>query len=251
MNKLELKKKMVELNFRLKCWLELFFLFILISSLKSHAQLNKKEPIIGNWTMFTSQVKMNEKFGIHLEAQFRDYKLLNQPEQILLRTGIIYYVNSASNFTLGYASIHNYAFDDAIFEKPQVNESRMWEQLVLKQNIGRCHLEHRYRIEQRWIQTKTDQFYRDRLRYLLRLNIPLNKKTMESGALFLSFYDELFVNMTTNPFDRNRLYGGFGYQFSKRLNAQMGYLAQTVGVISKSYFQIGVNGTFDLRSHKE
>ncbi|HRG59786.1 MAG TPA: DUF2490 domain-containing protein [Bacteroidia bacterium] len=248
---MELNKKMMELHLRLKFWPELLFFLISISSFKSHAQLNKKEPIIGNWSMFTSQVRMKEKFGIHLEAQFRDYKLLNQPEQVILRTGIIYYINTSSNLTLGYASIHNFTFDDAIFEKPQVNENRMWEQLLLKQNIGKFYFEHRYRVEQRWIQTKTDKFYRDRLRYLLRLNIPLNKNTMESGTLFLSFYDELFVNITANPFDRNRLYGGFGYQFSKRLNAQIGYLAQTVGVITKSYFQMGVNCNFDLYAPKE
>ncbi len=211
------------------------------------AQLNKTAPSIGNWTMFFGQVRFNDKLGIHLEAQFRDYKLLNQPEQILLRTGIVYHINSTSNLTLGYASITNFAFNDERFENPTVNENRIWQQLLMKNNIGRFFFEHRYRAEQRWLKSQNNNLYRDRIRYLIRMNIPLNKKTIESNTLFLSFYDELFINITSNPFDRNRLYGALGFQFTNGLNLQLGYMAQTVNVSTKHYFQTAINYTFDLR----
>ena len=123
---------MMILNFIKKIFFKFHILFAIIITSNSYAQLNKNKPVIGNWTMFNGQFKMNEKFGIHLEAQFRDYKLLNQPEQILFRTGLIYYLNSVSNLTFGYASIHNYSFDDALFERPLVSENRAWEQLLLK-----------------------------------------------------------------------------------------------------------------------
>jgi hypothetical protein len=79
------------------------------------------------------------------------------------------------------------------------------------------------------------------------MNIPLNKKTIESNTLFLSFYDELFIHITSNPFDRNRLYGAFGFQFTNGFNLQLGYMAQTVNVSTKHYFQTAINYTFDLR----
>jgi hypothetical protein len=211
------------------------------------AQLNKTAPIIGNWTMFFGQVRFNDKLGIHLEAQFRDYKLLNQPEQILLRTGIVYQINSTSNLTLGYASITNFAFNDERFENPTVNENRIWQQLLMKNNIGRFFFEHRYRVEQRFLKTQNNNLYRDRIRYLIRMNIPLNKKIIEGNTLFLSFYDELFINITSNPFDRNRLYGALGFQFTNGLNLQLGYMAQTINVLTKHYFQTAINYTFDLR----
>lgn len=211
------------------------------------AQLNKTVPSLGNWTMFFGQLKLNEKLGIHLEGQFRDYKLLNQPEQILLRTGIVYHFNSNSNLTLGYASITNFAFNDERFENPTVNENRMWQQLIMRNNLGRFYFEHRYRIEQRWLKSNSDILYRDRIRYLLRVNIPINKKVIESETLFLSFYNELFIHITSNPFDRNRLYGALGYQFSKGFNFQLGYMAQTVNVSTKHYFQTAINYTFDLK----
>jgi hypothetical protein len=211
------------------------------------AQLNKTVPKIGNWTMFFGQVRLTDKIGIHAEAQFRDYKLFNQPEQILLRTGIVYHINTTSNLTLGYGSVTNFAFNDERFENPTVNENRIWQQLLMKNNIGRFYFEHRYRIEQRWLKSQNNTLYRDRMRYLLRMSIPLNKKTIENQTIFLSFYDELFINITSNPFDRNRLFGAVGYQFGNGLNLQLGYMAQTVNISTKHYFQTALNYTFDLR----
>lgn len=211
------------------------------------AQLNKNVPKIGNWTMLFGQIRFNEKFGIHVEGQFRDYKILNQPEQILLRTGIVYHMNPAANLTLGYASVTNFLYNNEAFENPSVNESRLWQQFFLKNNLGRVYFEHRYRLEQRWLTSQNKTIYRDRVRYLLRLNIPLNKKNMEANTIYLSFYDELFMNITSNPFDRNRLFGAVGFQFKNGFHCQLGYMAQTVNLITKSYFQTALNYTIDLR----
>jgi hypothetical protein len=229
----------------------LLCLLFLSSKTNALAQLNKSNPTLGNWTMFFGQVRLTNKIGIHAEAQFRDYKLFNQPEQILLRTGIVYHINTTSNITLGYASITNFAFNDERFENPTVNENRIWQQLLMKNNIGKIFFEHRYRVEQRWIKSQNSNSYRDRIRYLLRMNIPLNKKTIENNTLYISMYDELFINITSNPFDRNRLFGAVGYQFGNGLNLQLGYMAQTVNISTKHYIQTAVNYTFDLRKKRD
>lgn len=234
-----------------KLFNKLTFILCLIFAIyipKSMAQLNKANPAIGNWTMFFGQARCNEKIGIHFEWQFRDYKILNQPEQILLRTGLVYHFNVNFNATLGYASITNFAYDTERFENPSMTENRLWQQFLLKNNIGRFFFEHRYRIEQRWLKPdNAAAFYRDRIRYLIRVNLPINRKTIESKTLFFSVYDEIFMNITSNPFDRNRLYGGIGFQLNKSLNFQLGYLAQTVNVITKSYLQLGCNYNLDFR----
>jgi hypothetical protein len=53
------------------------------------------------------------------------------------------------------------------------------------------------------------------------------------------------------PFDRNMLYIGVGYQFKNNFNLQLGYLGQTVGLYTKSYFQTSINYTFDLKKQKQ
>ncbi len=38
---------------------------------------------------------------------------------------------------------------------------------------------------------------------------------MMDKAVYLSAYNEIFINTENNIFDRNRLYGGLGYDFLK------------------------------------
>ena len=57
---------------------------------------------------------------------------------------------------------------------------------------------------------------------MLSLKIPLSKK--EDFPLFLSVYDEIFINISDEPFNQNRLYTALGYQFNTKANVQLGYL---------------------------
>lgn len=201
----------------------------------------------GNWVMFFNQIRLHDKWSIHSEAQYRSFEINPNTEQLLLRGGINYHINNSAFTSVGYANITNYAFDKEQLSGVQVSENRIWQQFLMRNNLGRCLFEHRYRLEQRWIQSKSDTKYLDRMRYLLRVTIPLNKKEVEKNTLFLSFYDELFIHLSATPFDRNRLYGALGYQFLPNANIQFGYLAQTVNTTTKHYLQAAVLYNLDLR----
>jgi len=82
------------------------------------------------------------------------------------------------------------------------------------------------------------------------LFIPLNKPTIEKGTFFAGIYNEIFINGEEQFFDRNRLYGGFGYQVSKNLNLQTGLLYQRVQTTGKAFLQFGVVFNTDLRKQK-
>ena len=112
---------------------------------------------------------------------------------------------------------------------------------------GRIYFEHRYRFEQRWIETNNKISYKNRIRYLLRLTVPLNKKEISKNTLFVSFYNEVFLNLTENPFDRNRIFAAIGFQFNSSSNVQIGYMVQTIGARSKQYIQLGINYNPDFR----
>lgn len=79
-------------------------------------------------------------------------------------------------------------------------------------------------MEQRFLQ---DDF-RMRLRYFLALNYPLNKEKLEKNAVYLSAYNEIFLNTEPRIFDRNRIYGGLGYSFSKNTRLELGYMNQSL-----------------------
>jgi hypothetical protein len=82
------------------------------------------------------------------------------------------------------------------------------------------------------------------------MNIPINKKVIEKNTVFLSLYNEVFLHLSPTPFDRNRLYGALGYQFTPNLGVQLGYLAQTVSATTKNYLQAAVVYNLDLRDSK-
>ena len=70
------------------------------------------------------------------------------------------------------------------YEKLTVEEHRIFQQFISKQNIGKINLSHRYRFEQRFVEND----FKMRFRYLLGINIPLqNKEAPFGAALFLRF----------------------------------------------------------------
>lgn len=201
----------------------------------------------GNWLMCFTQTRLHDKWSIHAEAQHRSFEIMPNTEQLLLRGGVNYHLNTTTLASVGYAHITNYAFDKELLSGVQVFENRIWQQFIMRNSLGRCLFEHRYRLEQRWIQTANNDRYLDRVRYFLRFTIPINKKEIEKNTWSLSFYDELFINISSAPFDRNRLYGAISYHFSPALNIQLGYLAQTVNTTTKHHLQAAVFYTIDFR----
>jgi hypothetical protein len=163
----------------------------------------------------------------------------------LLRTGLNYHFRPNASATFGYAHIGNYEYDSER-KSPEVEEHRIWQQFLTTNTIGRVKLEHRYRLEERFVE---DDF-KMRFRYRLMVFIPLNRPKIEAGALYLGIYDELFINDKRNFFDRNRLYGGLGYQYANNIHFQVGLLRQEVQTTAKTFLQFGLIFNTDLRNTK-
>jgi Protein of unknown function (DUF2490) len=197
----------------------------------------------GNWIMYFGMNKVSDKFSIHTEVQYRNHTFAPvNVEQLLLRTGLNYHFSEKAFVTAGYAFIPSYVFESEQ-KAPEITEHRIWQQFILTNNIDRVKFEHRYRIEQRWV----NDDYKNRLRYRLMLFIPINKPKIEKGSLFVGLYDEIFVNTKETFFDRNRLYGALGYQFHKTSSVQIGMLHQQLSNFGKWYFQFALVFNPDFR----
>ena len=177
---------------------------------------------LGNWLIYIGNKKLDSKWNIHNEVQYRNYNAVGDLEQLLLRAGLGYNITKNSNLLLGYGYIlsENYIGDSD--KKISVNEHRIFQQFTTKQSIGKVSLSHRYRFEQRFVE---DDF-KLRLRYFLGVNIPLQYREDGKNPLYLSMYNEVFLNTESSVFDRNRVYGGLGYKFSKNLRLELGYMNQ-------------------------
>jgi hypothetical protein len=176
---------------------------------------------LGNWILLFGNKQINQKFNWHHEIQYRNYNAVGDLEQLLLRTGIGTQVTDNTNLLLGYGFIRSENYI-AIEEKVVVNEHRIFQQVITKQSIAKLRLQHRYRFEQRFVE---DDF-RLRFRYFLGLAYPLWNDADSPKELYLSGYNEIFLNTKSNVFDRNRLYGGLGYRLNEMFRFELGYMNQ-------------------------
>lgn len=182
-----------------------------------------QESNLGNWLIYVGNKSLNNGFNIHNEVQYRNYNAIGDLEQLLIRTGLGYnFTENNHNILLGYGYILSKNYINETDDKTSVEEHRVFQQFTTKQSIVKIELSHRYRLEERFIESD----FKMRFRYFLGLKIPLQNKENEINSFYLSAYNEIFLNKNSSVFDRNRVYGGLGYQLSKDLKFELGYMNQ-------------------------
>lgn len=178
---------------------------------------------LGAWYIYFGDIKVKEKFHIHYEAQYRNYDMMGDLEQLLLRTGIGYDINNYHQVLLGYGNITAENYTGYFDEKTRTNENRIFQQYIGKHNHGRFSFLHRVRFEQRFF--KND--FLTRFRYFIAPKIALNNKAFDDNTVYLSLYNEIFIGGREDyQFNINRVYGGVGYKLNSKLKFEIGYMNQ-------------------------
>lgn len=190
---------------------------------------------VGNWLIYFGNKQINEKWNFHHEIQYRNFNFIGDTEQLLLRAGLGYNLSEKNNnLLLGYGFIYNEPYIGISGDKTNFNEHRIYQQFITRQNFNKLSLQHRYRFEQRFI----EEDFKLRFRYFLGLNYFFSQKENPDNTFYLSIYNELFINTKGNYFDRNRLYGGLGYRFSKNVRSEIGLMNQTLQTKSRNQVNI-------------
>ena len=175
------------------------------------------------------------------EYQWRRADGFRHWQQSLLRFGLEYEINPKVSVMGGYAWIKTFPYGTQPILH-EFNEHRMFEQVNLKDKAGRLEVQHRYRIEQRFLEqyalnssgnvVQVDPVFRNRIRYRALVMLPLSRKTMGDQTLFLSINNELFVGfgkgIAKNPIEQNRFITALGWRFNAQTNIQVGYLNQFI-----------------------
>jgi hypothetical protein len=208
-------------------------LVALILSLMLPTFSNAQDSDFGNWLGYFGNKKLNSQWNIHHEVQYRNYNAIGDLEQLLLRTGFGYTLNEGkNNALLGYGYILSENYTPNTDNKLTLNEHRVFQQFTSAQNVGSVKLNHRYRFEQRFI----EQDFKMRFRYFLSLNIPLKS----TSPLYISAYNEIFLNTKSAIFDRNRVFGGIGYHLSDNIRMETGYMNQILETYIRDQLNIMV-----------
>lgn len=199
--------------------------------------MNAQDSSFGNWLIYFGNKKIDTKWNIHNEVQYRNYNVIGDLEQLLLRTGLGYTFNEGkNNVLLGYGYILSENYIDNTDSKETVIEHRIFQQFISTQTIGSVKLNHRYRFEQRFVE---DDF-KLRVRYFLGLNIPFEK----TNKYYFSAYNELFLNTENAIFDRNRIYLGLGLKVNDNIKIEAGYMSQLFETSSRDQLNVMTFITF-------
>ena len=232
--------------------------------------LARAQPVVGSvsdhnahaWLMYFGDHKVSEKWGVHLEGQLRRADIGTEQQQLLFRPAVNYHPYKNITLTTGYAYARTFRYGEFPAPNP-FPEHRIYEQALIRQSFGPVALQHRYRLEQRWIgvvpagatqgQVSTWRT-QDRFRYMFRADIPIK------GRWSLGTYDELFVNfgrnLGPNVFDQNRAYAAVGYNTGKFGRLEIGYMNQILAQRNGNVLefnhtaQIGFFSTFPFRKAK-
>lgn len=212
---------------------KIIFIFILLTPISLSAQ----DSDFGNWLIYIGSKDLNKGWNWHHEIQQRNYNAIGDQEQLLIRTGIGKNLTDGNNnLLMGYGYILSENYTGQGNEKNSFNEHRIFQQYITNQTWGRgIAVQHRYRFEQRFIE---DTDFRVRFRYFLSIRVPITKPTIQDNTFYLSVYNEIFLDTQENPFDRNRVYAASGFQFSKNLKIELGYMSQLFGTGSRDQLNI-------------
>lgn len=201
---------------------------------------------VGSWWMYWGSNKLSDRFGVWTEAQYRDFGFFKGKDQLLLRTGVEYYLKSNQTITGGYAFIKDWPQN--VDQTAPTTENRIWQQFNWVNNPSRWQLQHRFRLEQRWIDRSGEVTYANRFRYRLLALFPISRPVMGDKTLFFAAYNEIMFGFgRESGFDQNRLYGALGYRFSPLWELQTGYLFQTFSSGTVQRFQLAMVYNLDFR----
>ncbi|MFN7489198.1 MAG: DUF2490 domain-containing protein [Chryseotalea sp.] len=243
---------------------------LFLISLKGVAQKDISYQNHG-WIMYFGNHKLTDKISLHTEYQFRRADGFSDWQQSLTRIGIDYKLKDNATLTGGYGYIVTFPYgEQPIADK--FHEHRIWQTLTVTQRVGRFYFNHRYRLEQRWLEDRkqnqtTQEFehdgytFRQRFRYRFLVTLPLTKPNLDPGCIFASVYDEPFLqfgkNFGLNYLDQNRLYAALGYVVNSNCNLQLGYMNQYIvksdakRAESNHTMQVAITYNFDFRKRQE
>jgi hypothetical protein len=227
----------------------LLVLCLFLYSSGSFAQHHLNEDQLGAWYMYFFTHRFTEsQWGVQGDFQYRSWDFGSDKEQLLARAGLTYTPKTANiTFTLGYAHGSSGAFGEST---ETIAENRIYQDVLIPQKVGeRFLLTHRLRSEQRWVE---DHNFRSRYRYNLTVNVPLNNTDLAKNTIYLSLYNEIFINgqkhigngRSVEYFDRNRFFMGMGYGLHANLRGQLGLIRQATDQWAKNQLQVSLHHTW-------
>jgi len=220
--------------------------FALLIALFVPAQLfaqKTSEDYLGSWYTLGINHRFTEKISVTTYAELRFYEPISNYNLIFTSLSGNYHLKQNQTLSIAYA----YLDIDSVFDednRPNTTENRIYEQYNYKHKLGAFNVQHRFRLEQRFLQLANKNEMQNRLRYRFSLKYNIHK------TLFLAIKEEPFVNFQDQAFHENRFFIGAGFHLFKNTQLQMDYLKHHIRKKNFNRIQIGISILIDYRKSK-
>ena len=180
---------------------------------------------------------LSPKFNFIFDTQLRSNDQWKKTETFILRPGLTYVLSKNVSLSAGLALITNWKTMEGI--RDEVSDNRIWQQLGINQQVKNTVLQHRIRIEERWIPVlkvagseivKSDPNFNARFRYFTRWISPFSATKKLTKGIYWAVQNEFFFNAAgarhanRKLFDQSRTYAGTGYRLGKHADLELGYM---------------------------
>ncbi|NMH86160.1 DUF2490 domain-containing protein [Flavivirga algicola] len=191
------------------------FIFILTISL-GYSQTSPEDKL-GAWYTYFGNHRISNKLSIVAGGQIWAFEPATNLNLFLAKVGINYHINNKLKVELGYSFLD---IDRSIqhVEGSHVFENRISEQIAFKHKLSNFPIDHRFRVEHRFFNSRARNSIKHRLRYRLGTKVKLNK------TLFIRINNEVLSTIEDDFSSANRFYTALGINLSKSCNLQLGYL---------------------------
>ncbi|HEX8041930.1 MAG TPA: DUF2490 domain-containing protein [Chryseosolibacter sp.] len=190
------------------------------------------------WLGYNNKFRITNRWMLVTEIEDRRYAFPDrQNEWILPRVTVLRDVGSGWNAGIGFAHFRQSSPDnqevDIAYVRPELRP-HVEANYAQKPGAGKLSMDHRYKLEGRFIHRTSSAGLEDgytfniRLRYRIQLSYPLIKKESAPGTLLAKAYNEFMVNfgkhILYNSFDQNRLGIALNYGLRKDLQLQADFV---------------------------
>jgi hypothetical protein len=190
------------------------------------------------WLGYNNKFRITKHWTFVTEIEDRRYAFPDrQSEWILPRVTMLRELGSGWNAGIGFAHFRQSSPDNAesniSFVRPELRP-HLELNYTQKPGAGRFSIDHRFKIEERFIHKSSSEGLEDgysaniRIRYRIQLSYPLIRKESGTGTLAAKAYNEFMMNfgrnILYNSFDQNRLGIALNYGLRKGLQFQADFV---------------------------
>jgi Protein of unknown function (DUF2490) len=220
--------------------------FILLSVILSAALSRPAlaaETTGNTWVILNLDHALNDSLDLHFDGTARQTADVTEHRQHVLRFAPVFSIAENLKASLGYVYQKTEDWNPDL-ESPS-EENRIYEEVGYSHLWGPFDINHRGRLEQRFQKSASGHNYQNRARYRFNPRLPLGADDLKSAKYYLSFYDEIFMNIgqgTERFYSQNRFFSGVGIHLTKdaATRLELGYLWQQ-NAASSSQSQVDVH----------